>query len=421
MELSNNENQQKQKTEKTKKLILTLLIISVIAVVITVVLMMYISSMPAEQVVKKDKIFVDNEEAEVQVNQVLLITNEGKEYFLIKELAGLVGYEYLKGGYLEYTEDISKCYIEDIEKIQTQENSNQNTENYLRNIVGLEAGSNAIYKTNSNSKLDFELIEIENEILMQDNNLYISIDDIGVVFGIVADYSEENGLVIYTSDYLKNYYNEKAIENGYASINVEQENSRTLAYNILLVNKNNRYGITDLNFVEKVGIKYDTIKFNEQENEFKVSSSGKFGIIDAEGNIKINLLYDEISIINYSPLLYRVEHDNKYGIINEDGELISNIIYEQIGYEPDEENNTENAVVVIPVLNEEINQSIVVKDAKGYGLIDAKTGEPIIENNLEKIYSVSEDGKTMYEAIFKGQKVDLIQYIKAVNTIVVPM
>jgi len=421
MELSNNENEIKQKTEKTKKLILTLLMISVIAVVITVVLMMYISSIPEEQVIMKDKVFVDNEEKATQVNQILVTTNEGKEYFLIKELASLVGYEYFNGEYLEFTEDTTKCYIEDIEQVQNEENTNQNSEKYLRNIVGLEANSNIIYKTNSDSNLDFEHIEIKNEILMQDNNLYISIDDIGVVFGIIADYSEENGLVIYTSDYLKNYYNKIAIENGYALINVEKENFRTLAYDMLLVNKNNRYGITDLNFIEKVGIKYDTIKFNEQEKEFIVSSSNKYGIIDEDGNIKVNLIYDEISIINYSPLLYRAKHDNKYGIINENSELISNIIYEQIGYEPSEEDNIEHAAVVIPALDEEINQSIIVKDSEGYGLIDAKTGEPIIENNLEKIYSVSQDGETIYEAVFKGQKVDLIQYIKAVNTIVVPM
>lgn len=420
MELSNQDN---QKPNKTKQIILILLIISVIAVVITVVLMMYLSSIPEEPVIKKDKIFVDDQEKATQVNQVLLTTAEGEKYFLIKELASLVGYDYFNGEYLKFTEDTSKCYVENIVKVPVPENEQQDKveEKYISNIVGLEADSNMIYKTNSTSNLDFEIIPIKNKILEKENGLYISIEDIGIVFGIVADYSEENGLVIYTSNYLNNYYNNKAVENGYASINTEQENSRTLAYNLLLVNKNNRYGITDLNFVEKVGIKYDTIEFNEQANEFIVSSGNKYGIIDENGNIKINLLYDEIDIINYSPLLYKVKSDNKYGIINETGKLISNIIYEQIGYEPDATSTTEYGAVVIPQLNDEINQSIVVKDTNGYGLIDAKTGEPIIDNSLEKIYSVLEDGETVYEAIFKGQKVDLIQYIKAVNTIVVTM
>ena len=420
MELSNRAS---QKPNKTKQIILILLIISIIAVVIAVVLMMYLSNIPEEQVIKRDKIFVDDKEKTTQVNQVLLTTAEGEEYFLIKELASLVGYDYFNGEYLKFTEDPSKCYVESIVKEAVPENEQQNNEEekYISNIVGLEAGSNMIYKTNSTSNLDFEIIQIENEVLEMENGLYISIEDTGIVFGIVADYSEENGLVIYTSNYLTNYYNTKAAENGYASINTEKNNSRTLAYNLLLVNKNNRYGITDNNFIEKVGIKYDTIEFNEQAIEFIVSSGNKYGIIDENGNIKINLIYDEISIINYSPLVYKVKSDNKYGIINATGELISNIIYEQIGYKPDTTSTTEYETVVIPQLNDEINQSIVVKDANGYGLIDAKTGEPIIDNSLEKIYSILEDGQTVYEAIFKGQKVDLIQYIKAVNTIVVTM
>ena len=420
MELSNREN---QKPNKTKQIILILLIISVIAVVITVALMMYLSNIPEEPIIKKDKIFVDNQEKATLVNQVLLKTAEGKEYFLIKELASLVGFDYFNGEYLKFTEDTSKCYVEDIVQIQIPEGEKQVTpkEQYISNIVGLEAGSNMIYKTNSTSNLDFEIIQIKNEVLEKEDGLYISIDDVGVVFGIAAEYTEENGLIIYTSNYLKDYYNNKAVEKGYVSINAEKDNSRTLVYGLLLVNKNNRYGITDLNFIEKVGIKYDTIEFNEQANEFIVSSNNKYGIIDENGNIKINLLYDEISVINYTPLLYKVKSDNKYGIVNANGELISNIIYEQIGYEPSEEDNIEHAAVVIPALDAEINQSIIVKDSEGYGLIDAKTGEPIIENNLEKIYSVSQDGETIYEAVFKGQKVDLIQYIKAVNTIVVPM
>lgn len=239
--------------------------------------------------------------------------------------------------------------------------------------------------------------------------------------GAYASYSENDGLVISTPKYLAEIYTQKAIENGYSSINIEENNFRTIAYNLLIVNKNNRYGITDLNFRELVGTKYDTIQFNEYDNEFIISSGNKYGIIDKNGNIKINLLYDEIAIINYEPLLYKVKNENKYGIANEDGTLITNLEYEAIGSFPNEENITESAVVIIPKLNDEINESIVVKTNTGYGLIDVRTGEQILECNLERIYAILEDGELIYEAIFKGQRVDLIQYIEAVNTIVVNM
>jgi len=243
----------------------------------------------------------------------------------------------------------------------------------------------------------------------------------GVVFGAFADYSEDNGLVIYTPKYLYETYNEKAVDNGYNSINIEESNYKTIGYELLLVNKNNRYGITDLDFKEIVGTKYDTIQFNEYSKKFIISNAGKYGIINENGNIKINLIYDEISIINYSPLLYKVQLENKYGILNEEGRIIANTEYEEIGYEGPKENSLEKAVVVIPKLTDDINKSIIVKRDSGYGLIDVETGEKIIECDLEKIYGILEDGKLIYEAVFKGQKVDLIQYIRAVNSIVVNM
>jgi len=241
------------------------------------------------------------------------------------------------------------------------------------------------------------------------------------VLGIAANYTEENGLLIYTSKYLSEHYNKKAIENGYASINTEGENYRTIANNILLVNKNERYGITDLSLNEKVGIKYDTIKFNEQAKEFIVSSGNKYGIIDETGDIKINLFYDEITIMNYSPLLYKVKNNDKFGILNADGQIIANVQYEAIGCEVVDDNNGEKSAIIIPNINEETNISIVVKEASGYGLINAENGEMIIDSNLKKIYSTMKNGQIVYEAIYGEQKVDLKQYVKAVNTIVIPM
>lgn len=243
----------------------------------------------------------------------------------------------------------------------------------------------------------------------------------GVVVNAYAEYSEESGLIIYTLEKLTKTYNEKAVENGYNSINTEGDNYKTLAYNLLMVNKNNRYGITDLGFQELVGTKYNTISFNELQNEFIVSSGDKYGIIDKVGNIKVNLIYDDISIINYSPLIYIVKRNNKYGVLNESGELITNVEYEEIGSKTDSNNKSERRVVIIPEISEEIKQSIVVKKESGYGLINILTGEPIVECDFERIYAILQDGNLMYEAVFKGQKVDLIQCVKALNTIVVDM
>lgn len=62
--------------------------------------------------------------------------------------------------------------------------------------------------------------------------------------------------------------------------------------------------------------------------------------------------------------------------------------------------------------------SVIVEQDNKYGLIDVETGEQILENQfVDGIYKIMEDGEEKYEAIFKNQKVNLKQYIKAVKTI----
>jgi len=162
-------NHEEPKVNKPKRIILILLITSIIAVIAIIALILYLSNEEAVLVSNKDKIFVDEIESSIAAGQIVLETNEGNKYLAIKELASLIEYNYFNGEYLKYTEDITKCYIENI--IETEEMS-------ISNIVGLEANSNMIYKTTSVSNLDYEYIEIKHEILQSNNKLYIAIDDV---------------------------------------------------------------------------------------------------------------------------------------------------------------------------------------------------------------------------------------------------
>lgn len=320
--------QEKPKQKNTKKIILILLIISIVAVVITICLMLYISTRPQAKVTKKDKVFVDNNEVDYQASQIILKDEEGNYYLAVKDMTSLVGYNYFNGEYLKYSEDKTKCYVESIIEIEGTKPEETKEISY---ITGLTANSNTIYRTNSESNLDYQYSEIHNDVIIYNEKLYISIEDTTMILGAIAVYSEENGLQVYTSKKLTEIYSENAEINGYTSINIDGYNINTIGHEILIVSKNNRYGITDVNFKELVGTKYNTIEYNESMDEFIVSNNGKYGIIDELGNIKVNLLYDEISIINYSPLLYQVKNDDKFGIMNAEGKLITGIIYDDIG------------------------------------------------------------------------------------------
>lgn len=409
---------EKPKQKNTKKIILTLLIISIVAVIITICLMLYISTRPQAKVAKKDKVFVDNTEVDYQASQVILKDEEGNYYLAVKDMTSLVGCNYFNGEYLKYSEDKTKCYVENIIEITGTKPEETKEVSY---ITGLTANSNIIYRANSESNLDYQYTEIQKDVIIYNEKLYISIEDTTMVLGAIAVYSEEDGLQIYTSKKLTEIYSENAKTNGYTSINIEGYNINTIGHEILIISKNNRYGITDVNFKEIVGTKYNTIEYNECASEFIVSNNSKYGIIDELGNIKVNLSYDEISIINYEPLLYKVKNDGKYGIMNEEGKLLTGVIYDNIGCKYVTEEEEENTVIV-PQLDDDINMSIIVEQDSKYGLIDVETGEQILEDQfVDGIYKIMENGEEKYEAIFRNQKVNLKQYIKAVKTIIVNM
>ena len=166
-------NQEQPKENKTKKIVLTLLIISVIAVIITIGLMIILSSKKPKQITNENKIFVDEQESTIKVEQVLVVTDKEMEYLAIKDIASLVGQNYFNGEYLKYTEDRTKGYIESLLQIQDGEKAKN-----VSNIVGIEANSNKIYKTSSESETDYEYVEIKNDILLYNNNLYVSIEDV---------------------------------------------------------------------------------------------------------------------------------------------------------------------------------------------------------------------------------------------------
>jgi len=140
--------------------------------------MVYLTSKPEQIITNKNKIYIDNEQVTTPVGDVLLITTEGKKFLSLKELTSLIGYNYFNGEYSKFSEDIDKCYIENIVQIQENSENGKETTKNIRNIVGLEVNSNKIYKTNSESKLDYEYIQISDEILQYEKNLYISIDDV---------------------------------------------------------------------------------------------------------------------------------------------------------------------------------------------------------------------------------------------------
>lgn len=377
--VKNNNNNKKEKTQ-AQKIVLVLLIISIILCVIVALLIVYLSS---QDKVMPYSIMVNGKNIDLNDLQVMS-TDKGQKYVAIKALTNTLGYNYYNGEFNVADEGKNKGYV-----------------NTQKNIVQFIADTNKIYKTTETSNNDYEYYTLENNILEYEGNIYIALEDLPVALNVILNYSIANNQTsIETPEYWIEQRTKKFEENNII-ISEEPENLRALSYGYLIISENEKYGVIDLNGNEIIGNKYASITYFEYKKKFVVSDiQNKFGIITRSGLADIDLQYDSLEIINYNPLLYKVKRLDKYGVIREDGSIIGEIEYDSIGY-PEKKAEEINYTLIVPYLNENIPQSLVVYSEKKYGLIEIETGREIIPCMLEGIFSKKEDNSVFYAELAK--------------------
>ena len=391
-------NKNKKQPSNKKKMVLTLLIICIF---ILVILLALVTVLKGKGTVKKS-FFVNG--LEVELKDELIIEDEaGTKYISLEEGAELIGSRYFNGEYGKNEEDRNKCYIQ---------NTNE--------AIGFELDSNKIYKVELSTNIEPQYFEMANNVIKSDNGkLYATIEDFSKACNVAVGISEDgNKIEMNTCDYLYEAYSTSIQEdNKYTSMSDDYNNKKAIYYGMLVVNDGANYGVIDTNKETVIGAKYKKITFNEFTQSFIAMSNNKYGVLSNEGKVKIEFKYDSIRIIKYSPLLYEVKQNNKYGVLNDKGEAIINIEYDSLGYKGNEENGS---VLIIEGINSGKDDGMIVyKDGK-YGIASIKTGDIILECELEKIYSkTSQDDKITYYVQIKGYDYTLEEYIKYVNTTVV--
>ena len=92
-------------------------------------------------------------------SESLFVFQNDKVYISIRDIAPLLGYNVYNGGYGEYTEDKSKCYV-----------------NNSKEIVSFETNSDKIYKysVTSSGNSEGQSFDIDSPILSSGSNMYIS-------------------------------------------------------------------------------------------------------------------------------------------------------------------------------------------------------------------------------------------------------
>ena len=126
---------------------------------------MYLITVLADAEPPRQNSFTINNE-QVAINENLLMQRGSEVYISIRELSSILdGYIFQTGEFGRYVGRIDKAYVETDSE-----------------IVGFAAGSNRIFKTGPNTNIDNAYFELESEIIMENNNLYINLNDVRICF-----------------------------------------------------------------------------------------------------------------------------------------------------------------------------------------------------------------------------------------------
>lgn len=442
-----------EKERKNKKIMKIIIIIIVLLLLVSIALFATIYYLKSKQF----KFNVDGKTiSSSSIASDLFVFENDKVYISLKDISSLINYNYYNGGYKQYTEDTTKCYLESTNEVTT-----------------FEKDSDIIYKTPTD-EVDYTYYNIDEPIKRINGKLYITSAGLGTACNLQMVYNKQaNKITIYTLPYLTNYY---ITQYSNAAIDKNFNNQKALLYGLLVVqnvsntdksssSKDIRYGINNLQNEEIVGMKYTDIEFVEGSEEFIVKTTEeKVGIITAEGETKVNPQYDALKQIDKDLNLYMATNNGKSGVIEKNGKILIYLEYEQIGIDPTKfpTNDIKNKYILfdnaIPVKqngkwglydirgnlilpidyidlgcisktssDRTLNNILIIPEVEGivvckqfeidskkleyYGIVNSR-GKELVPVALDTVYSITVSGQEEYTMINNGNSYDVIEYIK---------
>ena len=300
------ENFETKKGDKSKKITKIILIFIILIILIIIGIISYM-------------VYVENSTLKVRINGVaknevakMLNFDEADDtiYVPIKRIAPFLGYDSFNGEYSDKSESINKCYIQNEYE-----------------IANFELNKKKIYKLNiSNGSDNYEYFYLSKPVFAKDGELYVTTDGMQQAFNVTFNYDrEKNRIDIYTLPYLIQTYQPKVLEYGYEEINKEFVNQKTVvATKSMLVVQKDKYNVGVIETAtgkEILEPKYENITYLPYTGDFLVQSNKKVGIISSSREIKVDLLYDSIELMDIDSGLYLVKKDGQSGVIDIKGNI----------------------------------------------------------------------------------------------------
>lgn len=439
--------------EKKNKFRNSLIIIGVLIVILAIIaIVVYTYS----QKLAKDsfKVYIDTVRVSKIENYNVFEIRDDKVYVSIRDIAPNIGYRVYNGGYKQYSEDLTKCYVTN-----------------SKELVNFESGEKSIRKYPQIGDSESQQFELDEEIFTKGNNLYISTEGLARAFNLSVTYTKAtNTIEILTLPYISTLYEARiakaSLSRSKLSDHIVFSNQKAILRNLLVVQDpaTKLFGVANTSqntLTDVITARYTSIQFIEGIDDFIVrSEDGKYGIISNDGITKINPQYDRIIEIDKDVGLYLVESNGKQGVVNQNGKIIIYQDYDRLGLDGQiadvnvtnryllygncipvrrnglwglidkdgnqilpidyngigcsvarNQNNT-NGIVLIPDMQGiviEKDQRVGNEVVRKYGIISA-TGANLINIVADSAYATTIANKTTYYVSVQNEEIDIVNF-----------
>ncbi len=140
--------------------------------------------------------------------------------------------------------------------------------------------------------------------------------------------------------------------------------------------------------------------FNSQGTAIAMRG-GKYGLVNQNGDILLNFLYDKISNFD-NPLLFKLTSHSRSGLANTNGKKLTEIAYDEIRYESPSAIYLKNdrkwgmcdisGTIIVPVVYDDVtycaNLIAMVKSASKWYVLNCKTGE-LSQKHYDEVYRLT--------------------------------
>lgn len=359
------QNKEEKKKKRTTKIVLAAIIVVLLIIIGIVGYLMYLQSTVM-------RLFIDGQKNE-KLKNILVFEEDGTIYAPIKEIASYLGYESYNGEYSEKSEQQSKCYVQ--------------SENEVANF---ELGENKIYKLDLSQKDgDYEYVYLKKPVKAINGVLYVTTEGLEKAFNISFDYQQEkNRITIFTLPYLYQFYANQVLDYGYAELSNEFVNQKAILNDQLIVEKvKGQFGVINTEGTAILEAKYDNITYLPNTGDFLVENNKKVGIMSANRETKVQIIYDSIELMDSDSGLYVVKRDNRYGVIDIRGNIKIYIENDEIGMDISKfaQNNIKSKYILAGNL-------IPVRQDKLWALYD-KSGNQVTEYKYDRFGYIASNNR----------------------------